>query len=154
MKERERGFCVVEPALYYPIARSQPLSVSLLSCLSLFLSSCSLEWPSAVKARRYLMPSLKNSVCVAGSSLKWIPTLVLVFSARSVTYSISQLKLCHGHCTASNWKFMADWFRPMVINFSLHPYLCSVVILGEGVLMHFRFASHIHTIASEIVQTR
>lgn len=68
MKERERGFCIAEQTLYYPIARSQPLFVS----LSLFLSPSPLppaQWSGLQQASHYLMPSLKISACVEGSSL-------------------------------------------------------------------------------------
>lgn len=39
-----------------------------------------------------------------------------LFSKNSLQH-ISQLKLFHGHHSKGNWKSMADWLRPLVINF-------------------------------------
>lgn len=51
-------------------------------------------------------------------------------------HHISQLKPFHGHRSRGNWKSMADWLRPLVINFpslaglrDQHPHLCCAIAL-------------------------
>lgn len=74
-----------------------------------------------------------------------------LFSQTSVRH-ISQPKLFHGQHSKGNWKSMADWLRPLVINFpsvagiqDQHPHLCCVVFVccAVVVLTQFTSASHL-----------
>lgn len=115
--------------MHYPCGKFSATSCSSL-CLSLLSRLAPAEQkPDAIKHHHWKI-QLVSGAGHRNESTAWF------LICPTPQHHISQLKPFHGHRSRGNWKSMADWLRPLVINFpslaglrDQHPHLCCVIAL-------------------------